>query len=67
MTLDDSGGENCYVNTEQFLFELYSAGQKLRSVVLLAFSKKKNKLRSRAQWFKREIPAAIFILKIVEK
>ena len=40
--LNASGGEICFVNTEQFWFEHYPAEYKLRSVAALSIFYKKN-------------------------
>ena len=59
MTLNLSGDEICSVNTEEFWFERCPAKCKVLSVVPWAYFERK-KLRSKAQWFDREIPAALF-------
>ena len=71
VTLSVSGGEICFVNTEQFWFEHYPTRHKLRSVVLLAFFFKKalewalwfrSGLEDRFLWFRRQIPVLFQLL-----
>ena len=60
MTFNLSDDEICFVNTEEFWFEHCPAKLKVLCVVPLAYFNRK-KLKSKAQWFDREIPVHLLI------
>ena len=59
ISLNVFNDETCVENNEQFWFEHYPVGHKLRNVMFLAFFAKKEKIpRSGTPWLRRQIPAA---------